>query len=189
MRKLIVHQFISLDGVIQAPGGPTEDTDGGFTYGGWTWPYWHEQMGIHFGQAMADADTLLLGARTWRIHGEAFGPDPAKDPFGDAKKYVVSTTLQAVDLWRNSHLIRENVMDEVRKLKSQPGKNILLDGSSVLVHALIENDLVDEYLLHVYPLVLGIGKRLFPPGKHVGLKLLECSSVPTGVVYQHYQPA
>jgi dihydrofolate reductase len=81
------------------------------------------------------------------------------------------------------------VIDEIRKLKSQPGKNILLDGSSVLVHTLIENDLVDEYILHVYPLVLGIGKRLFPQGKRLNLKLLESSALPTGVVYQRYQPA
>ena len=189
MRKLIVHEFITLDGVIQAPGSPTEDTDGGFTYGGWTLPYWHDEMGAHFGQAMAGADALLLGRKTWQTHGEAFGPNPAEDPFGAVPKYVVSTTLKSAALWSNSQIISENVLEAVRKLKAQPGKDILMDGSSVLLHTLIEHDLVDEYLLHVYPLVLGTGKRLFPAGKHVALTLLESSAVPTGVVYQRYRPA
>lgn len=189
MRKLVVHEFITLDGVIQAPGSPTEDTDGGFTHGGWTIPYWHDEIGAHFGQAFASADAILLGRKTWQIHGDAFEPNPAEDPFGDMRKYVVSTTLQTADGWRDSTLIRGDVINEVRRLKSQPGKDILLDGSSVLVHSLIENDLVDEYLLHVYPLVFGIGKRLFPAGKRVNLKLVESAALPTGVVYQRYRPA
>ena len=118
--------------------------------------------------------------------------DAGGDPFGDVlngvQKYVVSTTLQSASLWRNSTIIRENVVEAVRQLKAQPGKNILLDGSSVLAHTLIENDLVDEYGLHVYPLVLGMGKRLFPPGKHVALKLLESQALASGVVYQRYAP-
>lgn len=189
MKKLIVHEFITLDGVIQAPGSPTEDTDGGFSYGGWTLPYWHDVIGAHFGQAFAEADSLLLGRRTWQIHGEAFGPNPTQDPFHGMKKYVVSNTLQSVELWPGSIQIRGNAIDEVRKLKNQPGKNIIMDGSSVLLHSLIENDLIDEFMLHVYPLVLGMGKRLFPEGKRVDLKLIEASAVPTGVVYQRYQMA
>jgi dihydrofolate reductase len=97
--------------------------------------------------------------------------------------------LKSVDLWQDSVLIHSNVLEEVRKLKNQTGKNIILDGSSVLIHSLIENDLVDEYMLHVYPLVLGTGKRLFPEGKRVNLTLIESSALPTGVVYQRYQPA
>ncbi|NJC98557.1 MAG: deaminase [Anaerolineales bacterium] len=189
MRKIIVHEFITLDGVIQAPGSPTEDTDGGFTHGGWTLPYWHDDIGAHFGQIFADADTLLLGRKTWQTHGEAFEPDPANDPFNGFKKYVVSNTLKSADGWRDSTIISGNVIEEISKLKSQPGKNIVMDGSSVLMHTLIENDLVDEYALHVYPLVLGIGKRLFPDGKRVNLKLIESSTLPTGVMYQRYQPA
>jgi dihydrofolate reductase len=189
MRKLIVHEFITLDGVIQAPGSPTEDTDGGFTYGGWTIPYWHDAIGEHFGQVFMEADAVLLGRKTWQMHGEAFEPTPADDPFGGMKKYVVSNTLKSADGWRNSILLNGNVMEEVRKLKSQPGKSILLDGSSVLVHSLIQNDLVDEYLLHVYPLVLGMGKRLFPEGKLARLALIGSVALPTGVVYQRYQPA
>jgi dihydrofolate reductase len=105
------------------------------------------------------------------------------------KKYVVSNTLKSADVWRNSNIISGNVIEEIRKLKNQPGKNIIMDGSSVLMHDLIKNDLVDEYALHVYPLVLGIGKRLFPEGKRVSLKLIESSTLPTGVLYQRYQPA
>ena len=189
MRKIIVHEFITLDGVIQAPGSPTEDTDGGFTHGGWTLPYWHDEIGAHFGQIFADADTLLLGRKTWQLHGEAFEPNPDGDPFSGFKKYVVSSTLKSADAWRDSSLISGDVVEEIRKLKSQPGKNIIMDGSSVLMHALIENDLVDEYALHVYPITLGIGKRLFPEGKRVNLQLIEATSLPTGVVYQRYQPA
>ncbi len=187
MRKLIVHEFISLDGVIQAPGGESEDTDGGFAHGGWTRPYWHDDIGAHFGQIFQDADTLLLGRKTWQIHGAAFSPDPSQDPFGGMRKYVVSTTLASADLWQGSQIIRADVIETVRALKNQPGKNILLDGSSVLVQALLAHDLVDELHLHVYPLALGGGKRLFPAGKQVRLKLVEASASPSGVVYQRYQ--
>jgi dihydrofolate reductase len=193
MRKIIVHEFITLDGVIQAPVGADEDTEGGFVHGGWTMPYWHDDIGEHFFQAIAQADTLLLGRKTWQIHGEAFEPMPAGDPFGDVmngiRKVVVSTTLKSAADWRNSTLISGNVVEEVRKLKAQPGKNILVDGSSVLIHTLSENDLVDEYSLHVYPLVLGSGKRLFPDGKRINLELIESQALPTGVVFQRYQPA
>jgi dihydrofolate reductase len=190
MRELIVAEFITLDGVIQAPGGKEEDTDGGFQHGGWTWPYWHDDIGAHFFQAMSQADALLLGRKTWQIHGGAFEP-MVNDPFGDAMngiaKYVVSTTLTSTSAWRNSTLISSNVVEAVRALKQQPGKNILIDGSSVLIHTLIAADLVDEFALHVYPLVLGSGKRLFPAGKRVNLNLIDAQALPTGVVYQHYR--
>ena len=192
MRKIIVAEFITLDGVIQAPGGQDEDTEGGFVHGGWTHPYWHDEIGAHFFQAMTEADTLLLGRKTWQIHGGAFDPMPVGDPFGDVmnnmQKYVVSTTLDSADAWRNSTLISRDVVDEIRKIKDQPGKNIMTDGSSVLIHSLIEHDLVDEYALHVYPLVLGSGKRLFPDGKRVNLKLIQSTPLPTGVIFQQYQP-
>ncbi len=193
MRKIIVHEFITLDGVIQAPGGADEDTDNGFVHGGWTMPYWHDDIGKKFFETFAEADTLLLGRRTWQTHGGAFEPMPAGDPIGDAMnaiaKVVVSTTLKSADKWRNSNLIKSNIIDEVRKLKNQPGKNILIDGSSVLIHALAENDLIDEYDLHVYPLVLGAGKRLFPAGKRLNLELIGTKTLPTGVVFQQYKPA
>ena len=191
MRNIIVHEFVSLDGVMQAPGGAQEDTDGGFKHGGWTIPYWHDDIGTRFFATMSDADTLLLGRKTWEIHGTAFEAMEG-EPFADAlnaiKKVVVSTTLASPDLWRNSTLISSNVVDEVRKLKEQDGKNILMDGSSVLIHTLAENDLIDEYMLHVYPLVLGSGKRLFPDGKRLNLKLVESEVLPTGVIFQKYQP-
>jgi dihydrofolate reductase len=191
MRELIVAEFITLDGVIQAPGGAAEDTDGGFTQGGWTQPYWHDDIGAHFFQAMSQADALLLGRKTWQIHGGAFEPMPEGHPFGDVmnhiRKYVVSTTLTAASAWRNSTLIRDQVVEAVRQLKQQPGKNILVDGSSVLVQTLAQHDLVDEYSLHVYPLVLGGGKRMYPEGKRLDLTLVEVSPLPTGVVFMRYR--
>jgi dihydrofolate reductase len=190
MRKIIVAEFITLDGVIQAPGAPDEDTDGGFIHGGWTLPYWHDDIGAHFFESMQQTDTLLLGRRTWQSHGDAFDPMAEGDPFGDVmkqvKKVVVSTTLQSTASWRNSTLISRNVLEEVRKLKELPGKDIMSDGSSVLLHTLIENDLVDAFALHVYPLVLGSGKRLFPEHKRVDLKLTSSQMLPTGVIYQRY---
>jgi dihydrofolate reductase len=193
MRKIIVHEFITLDGVIQAPGAPDEDTDGGFLHGGWTLPYWHDDIGAHFDRAMKQADTLLLGRRTWQTHGGAFEPMTPGDPFGDAmnakRKVVVSTTLPSADAWRNSTLISRNVIDEVRKLKAGAGKDILIDGSSVLIHALVEHNLIDEFWLHLYPVVLGGGKRLFPAGKRVNLELRQAERIPTGVIFQEFKVA
>jgi dihydrofolate reductase len=192
MRELIIAEFITLDGVIQAPGGEDEDTDGGFVHGGWTRPYWHNDIGMHFFQAMTEADTFLLGRKTWQIHGGAFEPmvdDPFADALNNIPKYVVSTTLTSAAAWRNSTLIRDNVAETVRQLKQQPGKNILCDGSSVLAQTLAQHDLVDEYRLHVYPIALGGGKRLFPAGKRLNLTLVEATPLPTGVVYMRYRRA
>ncbi|HEX6819161.1 MAG TPA: dihydrofolate reductase family protein, partial [Ktedonobacterales bacterium] len=190
MRKIVVSEFMSLDGVMQAPGGKDEDTEGGFTQGGWTWPYWHDDIGAHFGEVMSESDTFLLGRKTWQIHGGAFEPMPAGDPFGDVmngmSKYVVSNTLTSAAAWRNSTLISGDVVEQVRALKAQPGKNIVIDGSSALIHTLAENDLIDEYHLIVYPLVLGSGKKVFPEGKRVNLKLVEAKPLPTGVVLTRY---
>ena len=192
MRKLIVAEFVSLDGVMQAPGGVDEDTEGGFIHGGWTMPYWHDDIGTHFFEAMSQCDTFLLGRKTWQTHGEAFEPMADGDPFGDVmnnlKKYVVSTTLTSADAWRNSTIISQNVVEEVRKLKEAPGKNIYVDGSSVLVHTLAKHDLVDEYSLLVYPLALGKGKRVFPDDLRVNLKLIESKPFPSGVVLMRFQP-
>ena len=191
MRKLIVAEFVSLDGVMQAPGGADEDTDGGFVHGGWTWPYWHDDIGAHFFQAISHCDTLLLGRKTWEIHGGAFEP-MVDDPFGDVmnnlKKVVVSTTLASADAWRNSTLISSNVVEAIRTLKAQPGQDIYVDGSSVLVHTLTQHDLVDEYSLLVYPVVLGSGKRVFAEGVRVNLHLVESKPFPSGVVLMRYQP-
>ncbi len=194
MRELIVAEFITLDGVIQAPGGADEDTEGGFQHGGWTVPYWHDDIGAHFFQALAQADAVscwdarrgkCTAARLsrWRPATRSLMRSTA------FRKYVVSTTLKSAAAWRNSTLISSNVAETVRELKQQPGKNILVDGSSVLMRTLIQEDLVDEYMLHVYPLVLGGGKRLFPAGTRVNLNLVESQALPTGVVFQRYRPA
>ena len=192
MRKIIVAEFVSLDGVMQAPGGVDEDMDGGFVHGGWTHPYWHDDIGTHFFEAISECDTFLLGRKTWQTHGDAFDPMPEGDPFGDVmnsmRKVVVSTTLKSAAAWRNSTIISQDVVDEIRKLKEQPGKTIYVDGSSVLVHTMAAHDLVDEYSLLVYPLVLGSGKRVFPDGLRVNLKLVEERPFPSGVVLMRYQP-
>jgi dihydrofolate reductase len=191
MRKIVVSEFVSLDGVMQAPGGAEEDTEGGFAYGGWTIPYWHDDIGTHFFQAMSECDALLLGRKTWQTHGGAFEP-MVDDPFGDAMnsipKYVVSTTLTTASAWRNSTLIKDNVIEQVRALKAQSGKHILIDGSSVLVHTLIQHDLVDEYQLLIYPVVLGSGKKVFPDGVRVNLRLIEAQPIPSGVTLMRYVP-
>src|SRR5947209_7747251 len=193
MRKVIVSEFVSLDNVIQAPGGAEKDTGGGFTYCGWTGPFWHDDIGTYFVEEMSQSDALLLGRKTWQIHGGAFEPMPAGDFFGDVMntmpKYVVSTTLTTASAWRNSTLISSNVVEEVRSLKAQPGKNITIDGSSVLVHTLAKHDLIDEYSLFVYPVVLGSGKKLFPEGLRVNLRLIEARPLPSGVVLMRYARA
>ena len=192
MRKLIVHEFMSLDGVMQAPGGKDEDLDGGFQHGGWTIPYWHDDIGAAFAAVMKDVDAFLLGRKTYVTHAAAFEPMPAGDFFGDLmnapKKYVVSKTLQK-STWRNTTIIRENPIDAVRALKAEQGRSIVTDGSSQLVHALLANDLVDDLYLTVYPLSLGGGKRVFPDGVDVPLRLESARPYPTGVVGLHYARA
>lgn len=189
MRKLIVHEFVTLDGIMQAPGGKDEDTDGGFTHGGWTLPFWHDDIGATFGRLMQDVDAFLLGRRTYVMHAAAFEPMPAGDPFGDLmnppRKYVVSRTLKE-PTWRNTTIIRDNPIEAVRKLKAERGKNIITDGSSQLVHALLQHDLVDELFLHVYPIALGKGKRVFPDRVDTKLKLKAATPYPTGVVGLDY---
>ena len=189
MRKLIVSEFVTLDGVMQAPGGKDEDRDGGFEHGGWTLPYWHDDIGRSFGELMRDTDAFLLGRRTYVTHAEAFEPLPPGDLFGDMmnapKKYVVSRTLKT-PIWRNTTIIRDDVIESVRALKAEPGRNILTDGSSQLVHTLLANDLVDELHLLLYPLTLGSGKRVMPDGVHATFSLASATPYPTGVVGLHY---
>jgi dihydrofolate reductase len=192
MRRLIVSEFVSLDGVMQAPGGADEDTEGGFKHGGWTLPYWHDEIGAAFGALMQECDAFLLGRKTYVTHANAFEPMKPGDFFGDMMnapaKYVVSKTLER-PIWRNTTIIRDNVVDAVRKLKAAPGKNILTDGSQKLVHTLFEHDLVDELHLLLYPLTLGGGKRLLPERVHAAFKLKAAKPYPSGVVGLHYQRA
>ncbi|MGE5802125.1 MAG: dihydrofolate reductase family protein [Gemmatimonadota bacterium] len=189
MRKLIVHEFVTLDGVMQAPGGKDEDTDGGFEHGGWTTPYWHDDIGAAFFRLMQDVDAILLGRRTYVAHAAAFEPMASGDPFGDVmnapKKYVVSKTLKA-PTWRNTTIIRDNPIEAVKKLKTERGRTIVTDGSSQLLHALLEHDLVDELFLHVYPIALGKGKRVFPDRVDAAFKLRSAKPYPTGVVGLDY---
>lgn len=192
MRKLIVSEFITLDGVIQAPGGADEDRDGGFAHGAWTMPYWHDDIGKTLVSVLKTADALLLGRRTYVGHADAFEPLPPGDFFGDVMnapaKYVVSKTLERPK-WRNTTVIRGDVVQAVRALKEQPGKNILCDGSSQLVHTLLANDLVDELRLLLYPIAVGGGKRLFTDGVLTRFKLVEATPYPSGVVGLHYTRA
>jgi len=190
LRKIIVSEFVTLDGVIQAPGGADEDTEGGFTHGGWAWSNWHDDIGAHFDEVMGESDAVLLGRKTWEIHGGAFEPmaddDPNSAGLNTIQKYVVSTTLTSADAWRNSTLISSNVVEEVRALKDQPGKNILIDGSSVLVHTLARHDLIDEFHLLVFPVMLGSGKKVFPDGVRLNLRLIDTRPTPSGVVLTRY---
>ena len=189
MRKLIVSEFMTLDGVVQAPGGTDEDRDGGFEHGGWTWPYWHDDIGANFVALMHGTDAFLLGRKTYVTHAQAFEPLPPGDFFGDLmnapKKYVVSKTLTE-PIWRDTTIIRDDPIEAVRALKAQPGGNIMTDGSSQLVHDLLAHDLVDELHILLYPLAVGGGKRLFPEGTHATFDLVEAKSYPTGVVGLHY---
>jgi dihydrofolate reductase len=190
MRKLIVSEFVSLDGVMQAPGGADEDTEGGFQRGGWTLPYWHDDIGNAFGALMQDVDAFLLGRKTYVIHANAFEPLQPGDRFGDMMnapaKYVVSRTLEK-PIWRNTTIIRGDVVEAVRALKAARGRNIVTDGSHVLVHALLEHDLVDELHLLLYPVVLGGGKRLLPDRVHRTFRLKSATPYPSGVVGLHYE--
>ncbi len=192
MRKLIVSEFLSLDGVMQAPGGAEEDTETGFRHGGWTMPFWHDDIGRSFASFMQHCDAILLGRKTYLINGNAFEPMPPGDPFGDMMnapaKYVVSKTLDK-PVWRNTTIIRDNVVEAVKTLKAGPGKDILTDGSHELVHTLLQHDLVDELHVLLYPIILGSGKKLFPAGPHTTFTLKSAHPYPSGVVGLHYERA
>src|SRR6058998_610353 len=164
MRKLRVIEFLSLDGVMQAPGDPKEDTEGGFRHGGWQPPYFDDVLGEITVEGLAETDAYLFGRKTFEKMAAYWPTAPADDPYAKSlnstPKYVASRTLRDVE-WQPTTAIKGNVADEVAKLKEQPGQNIAVLGSGELVQALIEHDLVDEYFLIVFPLVLGSGKRLF----------------------------
>ena len=191
MRKITLGEFVSLDGVVQAPGDPEEDREGGFELGGWTRPYWQDEIGETIFASMSASDTMLLGRKTYQGFAAAFSSAPAGDPFTDqmnnTPKYVVSTTLKKLE-WKNSTLISGNVVEEVRRLKQQPGKDIAISGSGTLVQTLMQHDLIDEYNLLVYPLLLGKGKRLYPDELQAKLKLVETKTFSTGVVLLTYRP-
>ena len=186
---------MSLDGVVQAPGGPEEDTDGGFAHGGWSMPYFDpDAMGPVLDEVMARTDGLLFGRRTWETMAAAW-PSRAGDPFADRMneipKHVASTTLSQADLsWENSRLLPPDVIGGVQKLRAQDGGDLLVMGSPTLARTLISSDLVDEYRLMIEPVVLGGGKRLFPEdGRSRPLALLSTKTSGTGVHICTYRPS
>lgn len=187
MRRLIVSEFLTLDGVMEDPGG-----DSDFKYKGWSMPYWDDEIGkLKFDELFA-ADALLLGRITYQGFAKAWPSVSDEMGFADRMngiaKHVVSTTLTAAD-WNNSTIISGDVVEEVTRLKEQGGQNILVAGSGQLVQTLARHNLVDDYYLLVYPLVLGSGKRLFRDGTEAVLKLVETRSYGSGVVLLRYQPA
>jgi dihydrofolate reductase len=193
VRTLRIVEFLSLDGVLQAPGDPEEDTEGGFRHGGWQRPYFDDVLGESAAKGMAATDAYLFGRKTYEKMASFWPNAPADDPFGrhlnSTRKYVASRTLDTVD-WDNSELIRGDVAEEVAKLKEQPGGNIAVLGSGDLVQTLIEHDLVDEYYLAVFPIVLGSGKRLFRDADETKkLRLVESQPTSTGGVILTYRPA
>jgi dihydrofolate reductase len=191
MRKLVVLSFVTLDGVMQAPGGPEEDASGGFKYGGWVVGYWDDFLGKVMDAQMAEPFDLLLGRRTYEIFAgywpHAKSEDqPLADRLNEAKKYVVSKTLGKLE-WKNSTLIKGDVVDEIRKLKKQDGPEIQVHGSSNLIQTLLKSDLVDEFRLKIFPVTVGMGKRLFGEGTiPASFKLLESKVSTTGVVVATY---
>jgi dihydrofolate reductase len=193
MRKIIAGTFMSLDGVMQAPGGPEEDPTGGFAYGGWTVNYWDDAMMAEIGKSMADPFDLLLGRKTYEIfaaHWPYAGDDnPVAIKFNAITKYVATSSTEPLS-WKNSVAIRGDVAAEIARLKQTDGANLLIQGSSQLIQALLANDLIDEFNLRIFPLVLGSGKRLFGKGTMpAALKLVDSKTSATGVTANTYHRA
>ncbi|HEV8575256.1 MAG TPA: dihydrofolate reductase family protein [Dehalococcoidia bacterium] len=192
MRKLAVSTFLTLDGVMQAPGGPEEDPSGGFTHGGWSVNHWDERMGTIMDELMGKPHELLLGRKTYEIfaaHWPKVTDDPAADSLNSAKKYVASRTLDTVE-WNNSTLLKGDASEEVRRIKGESGPEIQVHGSWDLIQTLNKQGLVDEYRLWIFPVLLGSGKRLFADGTiPAGLKLIDSKSSSTGVVIATYERA
>ncbi len=191
MRKLVVNTFVTLDGVMQAPGGPEEDPTGGFKYGGWSFHYWDDIMGKTMDEFMAKPFELLLGRKTYEIfaaHWPYIKDDPVADKFNATKKYVVSRTLNKVN-WSKSFLIKSNVVKEIGKLKEQDEPELQVHGSGNLIKTLANENLVDQYNVWTFPVVVGKGKQLFGDGTNAsGLKLVDVKSSSTGVIIAVYKP-
>jgi dihydrofolate reductase len=193
--RIILSDFMSLDGVVQAPGGQEEDTDGGFAHGGWSMPYFDpDAMGAAIGEVMEGTEALLYGRRTWRIMADAW-PGRAGDPFADRMneipKYVASRTLSPDHTeWNSTVLPRHDAIGAIRELRQRPGGDIQVMGSASLAEQLVTEDLVDEYRLMLEPVLLGGGKRLFPgDGRKRPLELVSATPAATGVLVCTYRPA
>jgi dihydrofolate reductase len=192
MRKLVVNTFATLDGVMQAPGGPEEDPTGEFEHGGWSAGYWDEAMGEWMGEFMGKPFDLVLGRKTYEIfaaHWPHARDQPGAEQLNAATKYVVSRTLQSVD-WENSRLLEGDAADAIARLKEEDGPELQVHGSSDLIQTLLRHGLVDELRVWIFPVVLGTGKRLFGDGTvPAGLELVDSKTSTTGVVFLTYTPA
>ena len=192
MRKIITTTFVTMDGVMQAPGGPKEDTSGGFAHGGWSVNYWDQLMGATMGAFMEIPFELLLGKRTYDIfaaHWPQSKEEPVASKFNSTRKYVVSHRPTELG-WRNSTLISGDVPAEIKKLKSQNGPDLWVHGSGNLIQTLLKNHLIDRMHLWVFPVTVGGGKRLFGEGTSpAGFKLSDSKIATTGVIIATYEPA
>jgi dihydrofolate reductase len=192
MRKLIVQSFLTLDGVMQAPGGPGEDDDGGFAHGGWSVNYWDEQMGQVMGEATSKPFAMVLGRRTYDImaaHWPHASEEEGAPTFNQATKYVASRGRPRLE-WSNSVLIEGDAAEGLAALKAEDGPELQVHGSANLIQTLLGHNLVDEYRLWVFPVVIGSGKRLFADGTiPSGLRLVDHKVSTTGVVMGTWEPA
>jgi dihydrofolate reductase len=192
--RLTLHTFLTLDGIMQAPGGPNEDPDDGFAHGGWSFPYGDEDFGTAMVGWFANADAFLLGRKTYQIFSSHWPHmtdpnDPVASKLNALPKHIASTTLSDVG-WNNSSLLKGDVAAAVTKLKEQPGNELQVHGSGGLAQTLIEHDLIDEYRLLIFPVHLGSGKKLFRDGLTAkALRLTTTATTSTGVVIACYEPA
>lgn len=192
MRKLIVLTFLSLDGVMQAPGGPEEDQSGDFQYGGWSAPYWDDDLAAVMGEQMGHPFDLLLGRKTYDVFAGAWPTMDPESEINSARKYVVTNRPIPPDteVWKNSVRIDGDVAAEIKKIKNEEGPEIQMHGSSELAQTLLKHDLVDELWLKVYPVTLGSGKRLFGEGAIPrAFKLTHSQVSSTGVIAANYERA
>jgi dihydrofolate reductase len=190
MRKIIVLSFIALDGVMQAPGGPEEDTSGGFKYGGWTVPYFDDFLGKIMDEQMSKPFDLLLGRKTFEIFASYWPHHPEEGAgINNATKYVASNALTKHE-WEKSVFLKGDVVEEIRKLKEQDGPDLQVHGSGNLIQTLLAHDLVDEFWLKIFPVTLGMGKRLFDTGTiPASYTLVESKSSPSGVIIASFKRA
>lgn len=192
MRKITVLSFISLDGVMQAPGGPNEDTSGGFQYGGWTVPYFDDFSGEVMDEQMSKPFDLLLGKKTYDIFASYWPKHPDSDIgalFNKTKKYVVSD-VPFEPSWENTTVLTDDVVSQIKKLKSEEGPDLQVHGSGNFIQTLLKNDLVDNLWLKIFPITLGPGKKLFAEGTiPAAFKLTESKVSPLGVIIANYERA